>query len=193
MNWKNAYFHWKKIRTHRKWVRHYCWKQGLYWQGLIHDLSKYSPTEFFESVKYYQGTDSPIVAAKKDKGYSLAWQHHKGRNPHHYEYWTDNYDTGGTALLMPYKYFVEQICDYVGAARAYMGKDFSYVKELEWWNARKGRKLAMNQHIVDMMDIIFNDLAANEILYEDGIRTHGPEDLMADKKYFKNVYEANKG
>ena len=94
---------------------------------------------------------------------------------------------------MPYKYFVEQICDYVGAARAYMGKDFSYVKELEWWNARKGRKLAMNQHIVDMMDIIFNDLAANEILYEDGIRTHGPEDLMADRKYFKNVYEANKG
>jgi hypothetical protein len=74
-----------------------------------------------------------------------------------------------------------------------MGKDFSYVKELEWWNARKSRKLAMHQRIIDMMDIIFNDLAANEILYEDGISTNSPEDLMADRKYFKNVYEANKG
>ena len=74
-----------------------------------------------------------------------------------------------------------------------MGKDFSYVKELEWWKARKGRKLAMHPRIIQMMDIIFDDLAANEILYEDGISTHGPEALMADRKYFKNVYEANKG
>ena len=190
---KNTIAHLKKIRTHRKWVRHYCWKQGLYWQGLIHDLSKYSPTEFFESVKYYQGDSSPIVAAKKDQGYSLSWQHHKGRNPHHYEYWTDNYDNGTTTIIMPYKYFVEQICDYVGAARAYMGKDFSYVKEFEWWKARKSRGLAMHPCIIQMIDIIFNDLAASEILYEDGIRDHGPEDLMADRTYFKNVYEANKG
>ena len=192
MNLKNAFAHWNKIRTHRKWVRKYCFKQGLYWQGLIHDLSKYSPTEFFESVKYYQGTDSPIVAAKKDKGYSLAWQHHKGRNPHHYEYWTDNYDNGTTTLIMPYKYFVEQICDYIGAARAYMGKDFSYVKEWEWWKARKSRGLAMHPKVIQMLDIIFDDLATNEILWEDGIRTHGPEDLMGDKKYFKMIYEANK-
>lgn len=192
MNLKNAYAHLRKIVIHRKWVRHYCFKQGLYWQGLTHDLSKYSPTEFFESVKYYQGDSSPIVAAKKDKGYSLAWQHHKGRNPHHYEYWTDNYDNGTTTLIMPYKYFVEQICDYIGAARAYMGKDFSYVKEWEWWKARKSRGLAMHPKVIQMLDIIFDDLATNEILWEDGIRTHGPEDLMADKKYFKMVYEANK-
>lgn len=177
--------------THRKWVRHYCFKQGLFWQGLTHDLSKYSPTEFFESVKYYQGTSSPINACKKANGVSYAWMHHKGRNPHHYEYWQDNFDKGGQPVLMPYKYFVEEMCDFIGAARAYLGKDFSYVKELEWWQ-NKRKTCAMHPCNITMLDIIFDDLAACEILYDDGIRTHGPEDLMADRKYFKNVYEANK-
>lgn len=192
MNLKNALLHWKKIRTHRRWVRHYCFKQGLFWQGLTHDLSKYSPTEFFESVKYYQGTSSPIDACKKANGVSYAWMHHKGRNPHHYEYWQDNFDKGGQPVLMPYKYFVEEMCDFIGAARAYLGKDFSYIKELEWWK-NKRKTCAMHPRNITMLDIIFDDLAACEILYDDGIRTHGPEDLMADRKYFKNVYEVNKG
>lgn len=189
---KNAIAHWKKIRTHRKWVRHYCWKQGLFWQGLTHDLSKYSPTEFFESVKYYQGTSSPIDACKKANGVSYAWMHHKGRNPHHYEYWQDNFDQGGQPVLMPYKYFVEEMCDFIGAARAYLGKDFSYVKEGEWWT-KKRQHCAMHPRNKIMLDVIFNDLAWSEILHNDGIAEHGPEDLMADRKYFKNVYEANKG
>lgn len=189
---KNAIAHWKKIRTHRKWVRRYCWKQGLFWQGLTHDLSKYSPTEFFESVKYYQGTSSPIDACKKANGVSYAWMHHKGRNPHHYEYWQDNFDRGGQPVLMPYKYFVEEMCDFIGAARAYLGKDFSYVKEEEWWK-KKREKCAMHPNNKIMLDVIFNDLAWSEILHNDGIAEHGPEDLMADRKYFKNVYEANKG
>lgn len=189
---KNAIAHWKKIRTHRKWVRRYCWKQGLFWQGLTHDLSKYSPTEFFESVKYYQGTSSPIDACKKANGVSYAWMHHKGRNPHHYEYWQDNFDRGGQPVLMPYKYFVEEMCDFIGAARAYLGKDFSYVKEGEWWT-KKRQHCAMHPRNKIMLDVIFNDLAWSEILYNDGIVEHGPEDLMADRKYFKNVYEANKG
>ena len=189
---KNAIAHWKKIRTHRKWVRRYCWKQGLFWQGLTHDLSKYSPTEFFESVKYYQGTSSPIDACKKANGVSYAWMHHKGRNPHHYEYWQDNFDRGGQPVLMPYKYFVEEMCDFIGAARAYLGKDFSYVKEEEWWK-KKRENCAMHPNNKIMLDVIFNDLAWSEILHNDGIAEHGPEDLMADRKYFKNVYEANKG
>ena len=134
----NKFFgHFKTVLTHKLWVFKYACKLGIPWQGFMHDISKFHPTEFFESVKYYQGADSPIVAAKKDKGYSLAWQHHKGRNPHHYEYWTDNYDKGTTNIIMPYKYAVEMFCDYIGAARAYMGKDFSWDKEYEWWQKKK--------------------------------------------------------
>ena len=133
----NTFKHLRKILTHKFWVFLYCCKAGLFWQGLKHDMSKFSPTEFWESVKYYQGSSSPIDACKKDKGYSLSWQHHKGRNPHHYEHWTDNYDKGTESIEMPYKYAVEMFCDYIGAARAYLGKNFSWNKEMDWWNNKK--------------------------------------------------------
>ena len=139
MNLTNAKNHFNKIRTHRKWVRHYGKMMGLSKkQAWTHDLSKYSPIEFIESVKYYQGNRSPIDACKEDKGYSMAWFHHKGRNPHHYEYWQDNFDQGGTPVQMPYKYAIEMLCDYFAAGRAYMGDKFTYKEELKWWyNKRK--------------------------------------------------------
>lgn len=84
---RNIKNHLKTVLTHKKYVMKYCFKAGLYWQGIVHDLSKFSPTEFWESVKYYQGTRSPIDACKEENGMSLAWLHHKGRNKHHYEYW----------------------------------------------------------------------------------------------------------
>lgn len=129
--------HFKKICVHKWWVFYYCCKAGIPWQGIIHDLSKFSPTEFFESIKYYQGTSSPIDACKKENGYSMSWQHHKGRNPHHYEYWTDNYDSGTTCIQMPFKYAKEMFCDYIAAARAYMGDNFNWQAELEWWKKKK--------------------------------------------------------
>lgn len=90
----NTFRHFKKVCTHKRWVFYYCCKVGIPFQGLMHDLSKFSPTEFLESVKYYQGTSSPIDACKKENGWSVAWMHHKGRNKHHYEYWQDNFDNG---------------------------------------------------------------------------------------------------
>lgn len=107
-------------------------------------MSKFSPTEFWESVRYYQGNRSPIDACKEDNGISKAWLHHKGRNKHHYEYWVDNFDKGGAPLKMPYKDALEMLCDYLGAGRAYMGKDFSYEKEYEWWLKKCEKPLAMH-------------------------------------------------
>ena len=48
----------------------YCFKAGLYKQGLLHDLSKYAPIEFLPGVKYYQGTRSPNEIERLEKGYS---------------------------------------------------------------------------------------------------------------------------
>ena len=81
--------HFKTITHHRLLVMLGCFRVGLYRQGLTHDLSKYSPAEFWQGAKYYQGTRSPNTAEREENGYSLAWMHHKGRNRHHYEYWTD--------------------------------------------------------------------------------------------------------
>ena len=85
----NIWNHFKTITKHRMLVCRHCFQIGLYRQGLTHDLSKYSPEEFFTGVRYYQGTRSPNAAEREDLGYSKAWLHHKGRNKHHYEYWID--------------------------------------------------------------------------------------------------------
>lgn len=166
---KNIWPHLRKIQTHRKWVRHYCFSVKLYKQGLLHDLSKYSPTEFWESVKYYQGTSSPIDAAKKDKGYSMAWFHHRGRNYHHYEMWQDDFDHGGKPLLMPYKYFAEMVCDYLAAGRAYQGSSFTFTSELHWWE-NKREACAMPKNQIAMLDYIFAALADHELNFnKDGV------------------------
>jgi hypothetical protein len=136
MNGIQKFFgHLKTVTKHKYWVWYYMRKCGLKWgwRGLWHDMSKFSPTEFWESVKYYSGTRSPIDACKEENGISMAWMHHKGRNPHHYEYWQDNFDHGGEPKEMPWRYKVEMICDYLAAGRAYMGKNFSYKAEYEWW------------------------------------------------------------
>lgn len=155
---QNAFKHFKTIIKHKYWVGKYCFMCGIPWQGITHDLSKFSPTEFIESVKYYQGTSSPIDAAKADKGYSEAWMHHKGRNRHHYEYWQDNFDKGGESLIMPFKYAVELLCDYLGAARAYMGKDFTYEKECDWWLNKRKKPLAMHPAIKCFLDLCFDEI-----------------------------------
>jgi hypothetical protein len=162
MNLTNAKHHLNKIHTHRKWVRHYGKMMGLSkWQAWTHDLSKYSPTEFFESVKYYQGDRSPIDACKEANGVSYAWMHHKGRNPHHYEYWQDNFDRGGTPVMMPYKYAIEMLCDYLAAGRAYMGDKFTYKSELEWWY-KKRQNCAMHLHTKWFISIALEDLWMQE-------------------------------
>lgn len=86
---KRFWGHSLTINKHRLEVMRLCFKCGLIKQGLMHDLSKYSFIEFFSGVKYYQGYRSPIDAEKEDKGYSLGWLHHKGRNKHHFEFWLE--------------------------------------------------------------------------------------------------------
>ena len=148
----NTINHFNKVITHKKYVGEFCFKFGIPVQGILHDLSKFSPVEFFESVKYYQGTSSPIDACKKANGWSMAWMHHKGRNPHHYEFWMDNFDHGGTPLIMPCKYAIELLCDYLGAGMAYMGNNFSYKAEYEWWLIKKSNGISMHPIIIQFID-----------------------------------------
>ena len=141
---KNFFGHLKTVLIHKYWVFYYCYHAGIPWRGIVHDLSKFSPTEFFESVKYYQGDSSPINACKKENGWSKAWLHHKGRNKHHYEYWQDGFDYGGKPLQIPLKYCIEMLCDFLGAGRAYMGENFSYQAEYKWWQNKLSTPLAMH-------------------------------------------------
>ena len=130
-----AWQHFKTITKHRVLVMKGCFRVGLYWQGLTHDLSKYSPIEFINGAKFYQGTRSPNSAEREQKGYSEAWMHHKGRNRHHYEYWTDvNAATRQyESLPMPRKYLVEMVMDRRAACMTYQGKNYTDSAALEYF------------------------------------------------------------
>lgn len=193
---KKIFKHLRTIQIHRKWVRRYCFLAGIPWRGITHDLSKYNPIEFFESAKYYTGTNSPINEAKEEQGYSLAWLHHRGRNTHHWAYWTDNYSEGLTTYLVPKKDFIEMICDFLGAACAYNNTiDFIFDKEHKWWTQERDKSCyAMNEKNKKMLDIIFSDLdiAENPEAYgykRDMILT--PEKLIK-QGYIQKIYDANK-
>lgn len=123
---ENAVKHFKTVTKHRNLVMLYCFRAGIPVQGLLHDLSKYSPSEFLVGMKYYQGDHSPNDAERYDKGYSAAWLHHKGRNRHHFEYWTDYNIKSRTVepVEMPVRYVIEMFCDRVSACRVYNGDKF---------------------------------------------------------------------
>lgn len=178
MEIKDILLHFIKICKHKHYVRKYCWKMGLYKQGITHDLSKFSPIEFFESARYYQGDKSPIDLCKKVNGYSKGWQHHKGRNPHHYEYWVDNLDDGGKALIMPKKYAKELIADYLGAGQAYMGKNFSYLKEFNWWQEKRMKPMMMHPVMKAFITAVLSELACLD-----------KNDIEGEKHVFKRIDE----
>lgn len=134
---QKSYKHFCIITKHKLEVAKSCFKSGLYWQGITHDLSKYTLSEFVEYAQYYNGTISPVDKAKEIKGYCNAWMHHKGHNPHHYEYWIDYLDRGGIPIMMPYKYAMEMVCDYIGAGKTYEKSAWTTESPLTYWNNKK--------------------------------------------------------
>lgn len=129
-----AWNHFKTITHHRNLVMIGCFRVGLVWQGLTHDLSKYSPTEFLVGARFYQGTRSPNAAEREQKGCSQAWMHHKGRNRHHFEYWTDlDLQTREYGPVpMPRRYLAEMVMDRIAACKTYKGKDYTDASPLEY-------------------------------------------------------------
>ena len=138
-----AWKHFCTITKHKNLVLVGCFKVGLYRQGLLHDLSKYFPTEFLVGCKYYKGYMSPNNAEREDKGYSSAWLHHKGRNKHHLEYWIDySLQKDGyplTGMEMPVKYVAEMLCDRIAACRVYQGE--AYTDDSAWQYYENGLRV----------------------------------------------------
>lgn len=153
----NAIRHFITITKHRWKVRSHCFRVGLYWQGLTHDLSKYSPAEFLTGIRYYQGTRSPNSRERELIGYSTAWMHHKGRNKHHFEYWTDLSIVSRMyePVEMPPKYFVEMVMDRIAACKIYNGKKYTQADALQYFiTSAEGRDLSM-MHPKTRDDLMF--------------------------------------
>lgn len=150
--------HLRVILVHKYNVMKLTFRIGLFYQGLVHDLSKFSPTEFFESAKYYtDGKKSPISTCKKKVGYSKAWLHHFGRNKHHHEYWYD-YKSPIETPIIPYKYVAEMICDDLSAGITYAGKDWNTEWQYNYYMKSKER-IHINPLISEFLETIYKEVA----------------------------------
>ena len=156
--------HFKTITHHRHLVMKGCFAVGLYWQGLLHDLSKYSPTEFIQGCKFYvDGSRSVNNEEREATGRSLAWMHHKGRNRHHLEYWIDypadkNSKTPMVGVRMPVNYVVEMYVDRVAACKNYQKENYREGNPLEYFH--KGRShLILHERTAKQLEILLTMLA----------------------------------
>lgn len=134
--------HFITITRHRHRVIAHCFRAGIGWQGLFHDLSKYSAAEFWVGARHYQGNRSPNEEERARYGYSKAWMHHKGRNRHHYEYWTDYSPITKCVepVKMPLRYVAEMFCDRVAASKIYRGETYTDQHPLEYFLSAKPRR-----------------------------------------------------
>lgn len=158
-----AWQHFCTITHHKILVAKGCFKVGLYKQGILHDMSKYSLTEFCVGAKYFQGTRSPNNAEREAVGYSLAWLHHKGRNKHHLEYWID-YPSNGNGeeklegMKMPDKYIIEMFMDRIAASKVYMKEAYTDRSPLEYYNRGK-YKIILHEHARELLEKCLKMLA----------------------------------
>lgn len=127
--------HFITITKHRNKVIAHCAKAGILRRGLLHDLSKYMPAEFIGGARFFTGQRSPNDLQRKKYGYSQAWMHHKGRNKHHFEYWTD-YNPESHRMepvKMPLIYVIEMFCDRIAASKIYQGDQYNQHKPLKYF------------------------------------------------------------
>ena len=139
----NPLGHFVTITKHRHAVIRHCFKAGIPVRGLLHDLSKYTPTEFIPGAKYYTGIKSPNEGERAQLGFSTAWLHHKGRNRHHFEYWTDYnpIEKRVMPVKMPLKFVIEMFCDRVAASKIYQGENYTEQHPIEYFMRGKDRRL----------------------------------------------------
>jgi hypothetical protein len=158
-------------------VMKYCFRLGLYKQGLLHDLSKYSPAEFLVGCKYYQGDRSPNNAEREAIGVSTSWLHHKGRNKHHFEHWVD-YSLDGEHVIMgaqmPRRYVAEMVADRISASRNYLGDAYTDQAPLEYFLKGKEHLWFIHPQTKKELEGLLRILS-----------DHGEDKTL---RYIKNVY-----
>jgi hypothetical protein len=175
--------HLKTVRKHRRYVRQMCFKMGIPWRGIVHDLSKYSLKEL-SICKYYGGIKSPHALCRDELGYSPSWIYHYHKNKHHWQFWLDIEDWPNKVypIKMPYKYVIEMFCDFIGAGKAYNPGKWNESMPWDYYEkACKGKRLMHKSSEYLLTKLLW-------ILKEKGL------DIFLDwykktKKWLKDQYE----
>jgi hypothetical protein len=157
------------------------------WQLLIHDLSKFRPSEFVPYGKFfYSAPGADWLKAAPDAQYKSwmlhGWLRHIQRNPHHWQYWclingASVVATRGTtvdvnpidALPMPRKYVREMLADWMGAGRAYQGEYPKSIAEWKWWQENKHQIILHDSSRLHLIDAIVDWFHPNALWHQDDV------------------------
>lgn len=139
----------KYVIRHKWFVFVACCRYGIVWRGLVHDLSKFRPSEWFPYVNYFYGTPysneesrqcftatGGILPTLEDykKAFDIAWLRHQQRNDHHWQNWILRNDDGTSVIIeMPRKCVLEMLADWEGAGRAINGGPQGSAETSRWY------------------------------------------------------------
>lgn len=168
-----------KVIKHKYIMLELCWKAGIPLRGIMHDMSKFSPVELREAWQYADGEKSLRENCMDVKGFSEAWLHHKGHNPHHPEYWIDNLNGTPTPQIMDRDSAKEMICDWIAAGMAY-DKYWDYNSPLEWYE-QKGQYRLIHPEIKEFCFVVLTCIKLEQSLH-----------ILTDLDYFYDRYVLNR-
>ena len=132
------------IIEHKKNVAVECFKMGLYWHAITHDLSKFMPSEFFAYAEKFFSGDYAYKYQQVEINFGIAWLHHQHRNKHHWDYWVGS---DGTAAPMPRRYVMQMVADWKA-----MGKRFGdTAKEFYQKNNSRMKLHSKTRNILDQL------------------------------------------
>lgn len=147
LKWYIKYFSY--ILKHKYYVWLMCFRMWLFWQGIIHDYTKFYPCECRWYMRYYSLNDKSV-----QKEFNYARLHHQKHNPHHRQYrllQEDNWLL--KALDMPEKYIKEMLCDRWWVWRCFNDTGISLLKYncldewrevKEWYEKNKNNIILSN-------------------------------------------------
>jgi hypothetical protein len=161
----NKHLKYLKYVLRHKW---YVFQAGLklhvpIWQLIIHDWSKFTPSEWKAYVDYFYDRKADYWMYMFDKDYQQlafdkAWLHHQHKNPHHWQHWVLRQDSGATLVLeMPERYVKEMVADWMGAGRAINGK-----MEVGSWYRKNKDKILLHEKTRFLVELIIQGVEENE-------------------------------
>lgn len=146
------------VIKHKYFVAIECFKVGLIWRGIKHDIDKLFPDEFFPYAFHFYKDKRP----ERDKtGYykpvdtgnykfEEAWLKHCRRNTHHWQYYALATENNIIKYYeMPYKDCLEMICDWKGA-----GKAQKSIYDVKQWYEINGRKILLHPNSKKIIELL---------------------------------------
>lgn len=152
--------------------------EGIIWRGLLHDMSKFFPSQWFPYANYFYGKKGDDITKGRDetgyykptdtgdKAFDFAWLLHQKWNRHHWQWWILPEDEGGVKILpMTEPYLKEMICDWIGAGKAqghFSPKNDKYFETRNWYRKNRNKMQlhpATREWIEDKIEFSNNPLS----------------------------------